>query len=41
METKALVAIQNKSSNEKAQKLSENMEYIVLSGTKSRGFPNL
>ena len=25
----------------KAQKVSENMEYIVLSGTKSRGLPNL
>ena len=41
METKPLVAIQSKSSNEKAQKVFENMEYIVLSGTKSRGLPNL
>ena len=41
MERKSLVAIQRKSSNEKAQNVSENMDYIVLSGTKSRGLPNL
>ena len=41
MEAKPLVAIQSKSSDEKAQKVSENLEYIVLSGTKSRGLPNL
>ena len=39
METKSLVAIQRKSSNEKAQNVSENMDYIVLSGTKSRDCP--
>ena len=39
MERKSLVAIQRKSSNEKAQNVSENMDYIVLSGTKSRDFP--
>ena len=41
METKPFVAIQSNSSNEKAQNVSENLEYIVLSGTKSRGLPNL
>ena len=39
MERKSLVAIQRKSSNEKAQNVSENMDYIVLSGTKSRDCP--
>ena len=39
MERKSLVAIQRKSSNEKAQNVSENMDYIVLSGTKSRDRP--
>ena len=39
MERKSLVAIQRKSSNEKAQNVSENMGYIVLSGTKSRDRP--
>ena len=39
MERKSLVAIQRKSSNEKAQNVSEKMDYIVLSGTKSRDFP--
>ena len=40
METKPFAAIQSKSSNEKAQNVFENLEYIVLSGTKSRGLPN-
>lgn len=39
MERKSSVAIQRKSSNEKAQNVSENMDYIVLSGTKSRDCP--
>ena len=41
MERKSLVAIQRKSSYEKAQNVSENMDYIVLSGTKSRDCPTL
>ena len=41
METKPMVAIQSKSSDEKAQNVSENLEYIVLSGTKGRGLPKL
>ena len=32
METKSLIAIQSKSSNEKAQNVSGNMEYIVWAG---------
>ena len=42
METKPMVAIQSKSSDEKAQNvISENLEYMVLSGTKGRGLPKL